>query len=116
MDMFHNRCGLVPLKDCISYENLSKTCDWPEGGITIDSKGQVLLCCRQWTDKPTYGNVQNEHISDIWKRAEFSRIRKNLRKGIFELELCNTCGMGYLPDADQVEKLKTEEQSSIIQA
>jgi len=98
IEPFHNRSGLVPLQDLISHERLYKKCSLPEGTMTINHAGEVLLCCRQWVDLPSFGNIKNDDIKKIWNAAEFRKIRKNLREGIFELELCRECGYGYLPD------------------
>jgi len=99
MDRFHNRSGLVPLKDEISIKDLCRICDLPEAILSINYKGDVVLCARQWKDDPTYGNVMDERLTTIWNHVEYRRIRKELRKGIFNLDLCKSCNFGYLPDA-----------------
>ena len=33
----------------------------------------------------------NESILNIWKKTSYKRIRKNLRKGIVELDICKKC-------------------------
>lgn len=65
LDRFHNRSGLVPLKDCIAVESFFKMCELPEMILTINYKGEALLCARQWGDTPVYGDVSYEHITDI---------------------------------------------------
>ena len=106
LDRFHDRCGLVPLDDSVSQENLYKTCEFPESFTTISYEGDVLVCCRQWTNGPMFGNVGKEHVRDIWRKRNFRRIRKDLRKGVFELELCRNCGHGYMPDPSYIKELK----------
>jgi len=107
MDWFHNRSGLVPLQDCVSIESLCSKCDFPESILSINYKGGVLLCAKQWKDHPTFGNVQDKPLKDIWQETRYKGIRKNLRKGVFELELCRNCWFGYLPEASQIEGLKS---------
>jgi len=106
LERFHDRCGLVVLEDNVSQEKLFKTCEFPESIMTISYNGDVLLCGRQWTSVPLFGNVAKEHVKDVWKKRPFRRIRKNLRKGVFELELCKNCGHGYMPDPAQLKELK----------
>jgi len=101
-ERFHNRGGLVPLQDSISMESLCHRCDFIECILAINFRGDVVLCGRQWTDRPTFGNVQDEHLADIWKKAEFRRIRQALRQGRFLSPLCNDCLFGFLPDADDL--------------
>ena len=106
LDRFHDRCGLVPLDDIVSQENLYKTCEFSESTMAISYKGDVLVCARQWTKAPIFGNVGKEHVRDIWRKRNFRRIRKDLRKGVFELELCRNCGHGYMPDPSYIKELK----------
>jgi radical SAM protein with 4Fe4S-binding SPASM domain len=101
-ERFHNRSDLVPLRDSVSMASLCRYCDFVEAVLAINFRGDVLLCARQWTDRPSFGNVRNEHLADIWKKAEFRRVRQDLRNGRFLLPLCQSCGFGYLPDADEL--------------
>jgi len=111
LERFHNRSDLIPLKDYISIENLCKICSLPEEIVTVNYQGNVVLCARQWIDSPTYGNVTNEHIKTIWKKPEFAQVRKALRKGIFELELCKNCGFGYPPEPAEILELKASQST-----
>ncbi|MBI4774453.1 MAG: radical SAM protein [Deltaproteobacteria bacterium] len=106
LDRFHDRCGLIVLEDSISQEKLFRTCEFTESILTINYKGDVLLCGRQWTNEPSFGNAGTEHLKDVWKKRKFRRIRKNLRKGVFELELCKNCKHGYMPDPARIKELK----------
>lgn len=108
LERFHNRSGLVPLKNCVTTKKLCRICIFPETILAINYKGDVLLCARQWRESPVYGNIIKEHIKDIWQNPEFIRVRKALRKGIFELDLCQSCGWGYA--------LAPEEITTIIAA
>lgn len=99
IESFHNRSGLISLEDVIPHERLYKKCVISEGCLTVAYNGRVVLCCKQWVDHPAYGNIENENIEAIWNKRAFKKIRKNLREGIFELELCQKCGYGYIPEA-----------------
>lgn len=106
LDRFHNRSGLVPLKDCIAVESFFKMCELPEMILTINYKGEALLCARQWGDTPVYGDVSYEHITDIWRKEEFVQDRAALRKGIFKWDVCKDCGVGYPLDPMELLSLK----------
>lgn len=99
IEPFHNRSGLVPLNNTICHEILYKRCFLAESTMAVKYDGRFALCCRQWVDQPTFGNIGNENIKDIWNNPGFKKIRMSLRQGIFELELCRKCGYGYLPEA-----------------
>lgn len=97
-ERFHNRGGLVPLQDTISIASLVCRCEFVENTLAINFRGDVVLCARQWTDQPTFGNVRTEHLVDIWKKVEFRRIRRDLQQGRFLPSLCKGCRFGFLPD------------------
>ncbi len=59
--------------------------------LVVDYKGDVLLCCDDYFGKYSFGNVNDKHIMDIWNSKNFKSIRKKLRKGIFELDICKKC-------------------------
>ncbi len=106
LERFNNRSGLVPLRECVSVENLCRTCVFPETIMAINFRGNILLCARQWREDPVYGNVVTEHLRDIWQKAAFVRARSALRKGIFELDLCRNCGYGYPLEPGEVTAVR----------
>lgn len=106
LERFHNRSGLVPLKNCILLKLLQHRCSFPEKILAVNHKGDVLLCARQWTEKPAYGNVAGEGLRAIWKKKEYVQERKALRKGFFRPEVCQKCGCGDLLTPEEVLELK----------
>lgn len=97
LDKFHNRIGLLPLEGYQSVRDEWGTCNFPETCLAINYRGDVLLCCRQWVEGPTFGNVQTEHLGKIWRKKRYEAIRKDLRRGVFEENICKECGFGYMP-------------------
>jgi len=59
--------------------------------LVVDYKGDVLLCCDDYFGKYSFGNVNDKNIMDIWNSKNFKSMRKKLRKGIFELDICKKC-------------------------
>jgi radical SAM protein with 4Fe4S-binding SPASM domain len=87
-----NRAGLV---DHAVLETKTD-CDIPSENITIDHEGNVILCCNDYHSTVTWGNVREQHLTEIWQGKEYQRIRRNLKKGEFELEICRKCASGKL--------------------
>ena len=55
-------------------------CYIPLNRMFIDWDGSVNLCCHDWTEKATYGNIHNENIRDIYKFIA-NKYGKELIKG-----------------------------------
>ncbi|MEW6366322.1 MAG: radical SAM/SPASM domain-containing protein [Acidobacteriota bacterium] len=108
LDRFQNRSGAVPLDQCVSVQQACGACQLPEAILTIGHDGRIVLCARQWEPAPVYGNAGTERVQDIWRKAEFRHTRRNLRCGIFELDICMRCGLGDLLDPAEVARLKAE--------
>lgn len=62
--------------------------------LTIDYAGNVVLCCNDYFSSVKFGNVRNENLLDIWYKSVYKRIRRDLRKGIFDLDICKRCIAG----------------------
>lgn len=63
----------------------------------VDFRGDVVLCCNDYNGKHTFGNIGKEHVLDIWNKPHFVKLRKELRHGDFQLEICKTCASGGVP-------------------
>lgn len=88
-----NRGGLVKVPKVSTEHN---ACITPSRRIVINYKGDVLICCDDYFGKHIFGNISNESIVDIWKKSEFSKLRKDLRKRIWKLKMCRLCrGLKY---------------------
>jgi radical SAM protein with 4Fe4S-binding SPASM domain len=59
--------------------------------LQVDYKGNVLLCCNDYYREHSFGNITNKNISQIWQGDEFVKLRRELREGIAELEICRAC-------------------------
>lgn len=84
-DSLFNRGGLIKVNNQMKL----KKCDL--SGVMIDYSGNVILCCNDYLSSCVLGNLKNQKIIDIWNSTNFKNIRRNLKKGVFDLDLCKKC-------------------------
>lgn len=91
-----NRGGVVQLAET---RPMHRIC-CPEGLISldIDYNGKVLLCCHQYRaeDGPVFGDLRENSLKEIWNSQKYQSVRRDLRRGNFNLEICNRCKLGAL--------------------
>lgn len=85
----YNRGGLLKNMDPIKTKKL--VCKLPSEILLIDYQGNIILCCNDYFSKIKFGNIKNETILDIWDKKEFKKIRNELAKGDFRLDMCKKC-------------------------
>ncbi|OIO79852.1 MAG: hypothetical protein COW11_02875 [Candidatus Omnitrophica bacterium CG12_big_fil_rev_8_21_14_0_65_43_15] len=78
------RAGLVKPNNIA--ENLS--CLYP---LTINYKGDVLVCCNDYLGESAFGNLEKERLMDIWNKSGFKKIREELNRKIYTLDICKRC-------------------------
>jgi GTP 3',8-cyclase len=66
-------------------------CQYANNPLVINYKGDVLLCCNDYFGKVVFGNIENESLLTIWNKEGFKKIRKEVKKKIFKLDICKTC-------------------------
>ncbi|MFP4402882.1 MAG: radical SAM/SPASM domain-containing protein [Candidatus Woesearchaeota archaeon] len=81
------RGGIVSIKK----KEIKKICITPLVNLTIDYKGNVIICSHDFFSNNSFGNLKNKNIIDIWNLKKYKLIRKNLSKGIFKNEICKYC-------------------------
>jgi len=82
-----NRGGLLDYSGGTRF----KYCSFPSKFVVIDYAGNVILCCNDYFSSVKFGNINNEKLMDIWNKPNYRRVRRDLRKGIFNLEICKNC-------------------------
>lgn len=82
-----NRGGLVEPDVAIKFEK----CRSPSDVVIIDYKGNVILCCNDYLSSVVFGNMEKESLIQIWNKPYYKKTRKDIRNGIFELEVCKKC-------------------------
>lgn len=109
-----NRAGTVKLKK----ERVLKRCFYISNEIAIDYRGEVA-CTNDFFVRESFGNVANQHLlKDIWWGPQFSMIRKRLRHGHFDLQVCRECSgrepAKYLANQDALpQKDRLTEEAAI---
>lgn len=65
-------------------------CNYPFRKLTISYKGDVLLCCDDFTYKTNFGNVMTDSIVECWNNPVLNTIRHSLLRGE-RMNLCEKC-------------------------
>lgn len=85
--LLSTRGNLVNIKNPIR----KKSCFQASNGAMIDHKGNVILCCEDYHTEYMFGNIKDKPIEKIWNSPAYKKIRKDLRKGKFNLDICKSC-------------------------
>jgi radical SAM protein with 4Fe4S-binding SPASM domain len=81
-----NRGGAVKPKK----ERKMKRCYYLSDEISITHTGNVV-CTNDFGESHVFGNVNNSDLLDIWNSKEFRTVRKEIKSGMFNLEMCKKC-------------------------
>ena len=85
----------------------NKSCNIPFYHMLIDWNGDVLLCNNDWSKSVVFGNVNDEHIIDIWLNEKFMKHREKLLNGRCGLSPCSKCNVnGSMYGDDSVRVMK----------
>lgn len=68
-----------------------KICTTASYNMTINYKGDIILCCNDYFGKYKFGNVAKEKLIDIWNKKGYRKIRQNNMNGKFSLDICKNC-------------------------
>ncbi len=84
----YNRGGLMKN---INVSKAKSECSLPSSDLTVDWRGNVILCCNDYFSSVKFGNVENESLVEIWNKDNFKKMRRDLKRGILNLEICKKC-------------------------
>ena len=59
--------------------------------LTIDYRGDAVLCCNDYLSRHTFGNIAGSSIRDIWDGVEYRKVRNLLMYGYLPYEICRIC-------------------------
>lgn len=59
--------------------------------MTIDYKGNVILCCNDYNSSIVFGNVMKRDLFEIWHDKNYVKIRKTISKGNWMFDICKRC-------------------------
>ena len=86
-NLLNNRCGLVKPINCDYFPR----CKYEDFHAVIDYNGNWVICCNDYLSKSKMGNLKEEKIIDIWNKPGYKKLRKDLEKNIFKLDICKKC-------------------------
>ncbi len=76
----------------IRKENLPKVCAYPFHTLAIQSNGDVVCCCVDWSRKTCVGNVKDESLLQIWHGERLKKLRVlHLEGKRFLNDACKNC-------------------------
>lgn len=81
-----NRGGSVKPKN----ERKMTNCYYISDEISITHSGNVV-CTNDFMETHVFGNVNESDLLEIWNSEEFRKVRKEVRKGVFKLDMCKKC-------------------------
>jgi radical SAM protein with 4Fe4S-binding SPASM domain len=100
--VLHNRGGSIETEQTAKP---AEKCFPADGKATyVNYLGDVVLCCDDWSGKTFFGNVGKESIDKIWRKPEYFKARKGLRKNRYYYEICKKCNF----NADKKIELRTD--------
>jgi radical SAM protein with 4Fe4S-binding SPASM domain len=82
-----NRGGLLEAEGAVA----PKKCEWPLYAMGVDYTGNALFCCHDYFSSVRLGNVNSQSLVDIWRKPYYKKLREEVKRGIFELEICKKC-------------------------
>ena len=73
------------------FERKLNRCFYLSDEIAVTRKGEVV-CTNDFHVTESFGNVNTQHLlNDVWWGERFTHIRRRLRHGHFDLNVCKLC-------------------------
>ena len=86
-----NRSGNIPSFIPALTSPLKKKCVRPFRQLVINSEGDVVLCCNDYSAEVKFGNVNRMSLIDAWQSTLANEYRRYLAVGNRNLKLCSRC-------------------------
>lgn len=83
----YNRGGLVD-PPIVEY---APNCQFIFNPLVIDHEGNIILCCSDYFSSIKFGNVKDKSIVEIWNCKEYKKIRSEIKKSIYNSDICKKC-------------------------
>lgn len=108
---FTNRAGSFSTNHMPSYLG----CDTPFVKMFIDWDGTYRLCCEDWKDKISMGNIFDQNIKDyINTNEKLNEYRKMLADGKRDISPCNVCSYNIDDHKNGCSKQKWKELQELV--
>jgi len=102
-----NRGGEIETESSVNDE--VPICMYPKAfALTIDYKGNLVLCCNDYHGNITFGNLGEKTLFDILDNSRFYTIMGEIRRNVYKLPICRKC-VGL----DKVEEKKEDQLVTI---
>lgn len=86
-----NRAGNIPNFMPALTEPLKKMCIRPFRAMTINWRGDVILCCNDYHASASTGNVMDRSLIELWNDPRYHAYRVKLQAKDRNIHLCDTC-------------------------
>lgn len=86
-----NRAGNIPEFMPSLLEPMSKMCIRPFRAMTINWRGDVILCCNDYHAEASTGNVMNRTLEELWNDERYHAYRVKLQARNRNIHLCDKC-------------------------
>ena len=81
-----------------------KVCSYLFTTMAIQSDGDVVACCVDWSRKTKYGNIRNESLREIWNGDALRQLRLlHLQGKRIENDACRNCKRMPLDQRDRLD-------------
>lgn len=85
-----NRGGEIEVENSVNEE--VPICMYPKAyALTIDYKGNMVLCCNDYHGNIVFGNLGEKKLIEILKNSDFYKIMNEIRRGVYRLDICKKC-------------------------
>lgn len=89
-EILSSRGGDAPNRNTVMDVH-NENCALPYCQMVVRPSGKVSLCCNDPYGKMTLGNLNEDHILDVWYGTKYKQIREALNSGRGNLEHCKNC-------------------------
>jgi radical SAM protein with 4Fe4S-binding SPASM domain len=86
-----NRAGNIPDFMPAITEPLEKMCIRPFRAMTVNWRGDVILCCNDYHAEASVGNVMDKSLEELWNDPRYHAYRIKLQKKDRRIHLCDVC-------------------------
>jgi len=66
-------------------------CGYPSVRLVVAASGMVYPCCIDLHQEMPLGDINKESLKDIWNGDKIKVLRKELREGTFQSNICKNC-------------------------
>jgi len=102
IDSYYGSNGIVNVQE---LRNIKRVCPWPFMTLTVQSNGDVNVCCIDWSGYTNVGNVFTQSLRDIWEGPRLYEFRKMQIEGRkIENTACSKCNV-YLSDDFTIDNI-----------